>query len=164
MNKNLPPESSRFQPKLPSPESIYYKDFHFLDEPLINRKHNKEALERRNLTDQTPLIGLSNQKDLGDRKEASKLRSSLRTSKDSSIVVEEPEEELMRRQIEAIEDIIVEGEKSRTQSKHSSKKVGRAGLSIENPADGSSLVNVKLETPKETNAVTSSRKIFDLSA
>lgn len=67
MNKNLPPESSRFQPLLPSPETIYYKDFHFLDEPLINRKQNREAIERRKQAGQTPLIGLSNQKDLDDR-------------------------------------------------------------------------------------------------
>ena len=76
---------------------------------------------------------------------------------------EEPEEELMRRQIEAIEDI-VEGEKARTNSKQSGKKAGRAGLSIEQPTDGGAISSTKLETPKETNAMTSTRKIFDLSA
>jgi hypothetical protein len=25
--------------QLPSPDTIFYKDFHFLDEPLINRKY-----------------------------------------------------------------------------------------------------------------------------
>jgi hypothetical protein len=25
--------------ELPSPDTIYYKDFHFLDEPLINRRY-----------------------------------------------------------------------------------------------------------------------------
>lgn len=44
MNKNLPPENIKFEPKLPSPDSIYYKDFHFLDEPLINNKsRNSES-------------------------------------------------------------------------------------------------------------------------
>jgi hypothetical protein len=28
-----------FKPELPPPESIYHKDFHFLDEPLINKKY-----------------------------------------------------------------------------------------------------------------------------
>ena len=27
-----------FKSMLPDPENIYYKDFHFLDEPLIDRK------------------------------------------------------------------------------------------------------------------------------
>lgn len=40
-NKNLPPDNVKFDPKLPSPDTIYYKDFHFLDEPLINRKNDK---------------------------------------------------------------------------------------------------------------------------
>jgi hypothetical protein len=26
------------KPELPTPETIYYKEFHFLEEPLINRK------------------------------------------------------------------------------------------------------------------------------
>lgn len=34
IDKNL-----MFKPVLPSPDEIYYKDFHFLDEPLIKRKH-----------------------------------------------------------------------------------------------------------------------------
>lgn len=37
-NKNLPSDPS-FKPEVPSPDTIYYKDFHFLDEPLINRKY-----------------------------------------------------------------------------------------------------------------------------
>lgn len=37
-HKNYPNEAS-FKPQLPSPDTIYYKDFHFLDEPLINRKY-----------------------------------------------------------------------------------------------------------------------------
>lgn len=41
-NKALPPENVKFEPKLPSPDNIYYKDFHFLDEPLINRKPTKD--------------------------------------------------------------------------------------------------------------------------
>ncbi len=41
VNKNLP-SIERFKPELPSPDTIYYKDFHFLDEPLINRKIEKE--------------------------------------------------------------------------------------------------------------------------
>ena len=36
-NKNLP-EPHLFKPELPAADTIYYKDFHFLDEPLINRK------------------------------------------------------------------------------------------------------------------------------
>ena len=32
-------ESPHFKAQLPTPDQIYYKDFHFLDEPLINRKH-----------------------------------------------------------------------------------------------------------------------------
>ena len=28
---------------LPEAERIYYKDFHFLDEPLIDRQNNKES-------------------------------------------------------------------------------------------------------------------------
>lgn len=27
---------------LPSPDTIYYKDFHFLDEPLIHRKYSMQ--------------------------------------------------------------------------------------------------------------------------
>lgn len=37
-HKNLPTDAS-FRPVLPSPLEIYKKDFHFLDEPLINRKY-----------------------------------------------------------------------------------------------------------------------------
>ncbi len=39
----MPPENVKFEPKLPSPDTIYYKDFHFLDEPLINRKHIRNS-------------------------------------------------------------------------------------------------------------------------
>lgn len=39
-NKALPSDPG-FRPILPSPDNIYYKDFHFLDEPLINRKYPK---------------------------------------------------------------------------------------------------------------------------
>jgi len=41
MNKNLPAASDKYEPQLPSPSTIYYKDFHFLDEPLINRPPKK---------------------------------------------------------------------------------------------------------------------------
>ena len=37
-HKNLPNEPS-FKAELPSPDTIYYKDFHFLDEPLIHRRY-----------------------------------------------------------------------------------------------------------------------------
>ena len=30
--------NENFKPILPAAEQIYYKDYHFLDEPLINRK------------------------------------------------------------------------------------------------------------------------------
>ena len=30
---------SSVKPLLPSPDTIYYKDFHFLDEPLIHRRY-----------------------------------------------------------------------------------------------------------------------------
>lgn len=33
------PDSGVYKPILPTPDTIYYKDFHFLDEPLINKKH-----------------------------------------------------------------------------------------------------------------------------
>lgn len=69
----------------------------------------------------------------------------------------------MRRQIEAIEDI-VEGDKPRTNSKQSGKNASRVGLSIEHLAEVGAISSTKLETPKETNAMTSTRKIFDLSA
>lgn len=36
-NINLQKDEN-FKPILPASEQIYYKDFHFLDEPLINRK------------------------------------------------------------------------------------------------------------------------------
>jgi len=36
-NPNMPNDKN-FKPLLPSADSIYHKDFHFLDEPLINRK------------------------------------------------------------------------------------------------------------------------------
>jgi hypothetical protein len=39
MNKNLPPTEVQYKHVLPTPDTIYYKDFHFLDEPLINRKN-----------------------------------------------------------------------------------------------------------------------------
>ena len=42
-HKNLPTDAS-FRPVLPSPLEIYKKDFHFLDEPLINRKYPLMAL------------------------------------------------------------------------------------------------------------------------
>lgn len=38
-------ESNTFTPVLPSPDQIYYKDYHFLDAPLINMKHVSLALE-----------------------------------------------------------------------------------------------------------------------
>ena len=38
MNKNLPPIDVPYRSVLPAPDNIYYKDFHFLDEPLINVK------------------------------------------------------------------------------------------------------------------------------
>lgn len=41
-NKNLPNDPN-FKPELPSADTIYYKDFHFLDEPLINRKSSKKS-------------------------------------------------------------------------------------------------------------------------
>jgi hypothetical protein len=31
---------SSVKPLLPSPDTIYYKDFHFLDEPLIQRRES----------------------------------------------------------------------------------------------------------------------------
>ena len=36
-NINLQKDEN-FKSSLPAAEQIYYKDFHFLDEPLINRK------------------------------------------------------------------------------------------------------------------------------
>lgn len=88
----------------------------------------------------------------------------IRQNKDS----EASDEDLMRRQIEAIEDI-VEGKGSShtsksSSSKASSKKPIRQGLTIDSQADPNVPSTSKLETPKETNALTSSRKIFDLSA
>ena len=41
MNKNLPPVDVPYKNVLPAPDNIYYKDFHFLDEPLINVKQNQ---------------------------------------------------------------------------------------------------------------------------
>jgi len=38
----------KYEPKLPSPDTIYYKDFHFLDEPLINRKHIRDGADATN--------------------------------------------------------------------------------------------------------------------
>ena len=32
------------KPVLPESERIYYKDFHFLDEPLIDRQNKREAV------------------------------------------------------------------------------------------------------------------------
>jgi hypothetical protein len=43
-NKNYPCDMN-FKSELPTAESIYYKDFHFLDEPLINRKHIHNTLQ-----------------------------------------------------------------------------------------------------------------------
>jgi len=40
-NKALPSDPA-FRPILPSPDNIYYKDFHFLDEPLIKRKYHHQ--------------------------------------------------------------------------------------------------------------------------
>ena len=40
MNKNLPAADVVFKPHLPPPDTIYYKDFHFLDQPLIHKKPN----------------------------------------------------------------------------------------------------------------------------
>ena len=37
-NNPLLAEGVQFKPILPDPDQIYYKDFHFLDEPLINKK------------------------------------------------------------------------------------------------------------------------------
>jgi hypothetical protein len=45
-NRNLPADPS-FLPVLPSPDNLYYKDFHFLDEPLINRKHPPSKLKEQ---------------------------------------------------------------------------------------------------------------------
>lgn len=39
--ENLPPKYS-----LPESERIYYKDFHFLEEPLIERQQKKEEAKR----------------------------------------------------------------------------------------------------------------------
>jgi hypothetical protein len=36
MNNPLLKSGIQFTPILPSPDEIYYKDFHFLDEPLID--------------------------------------------------------------------------------------------------------------------------------
>ena len=36
-------KNSNLKPVLPEAERIYYKDFHFLDEPLIDRLNRKEA-------------------------------------------------------------------------------------------------------------------------
>ena len=36
-------KNSTLKPVLPEAERIYYKDFHFLDEPLIERLNRKEA-------------------------------------------------------------------------------------------------------------------------
>jgi hypothetical protein len=38
INKNLDSLLS-LKAELPSPDTIYYKDFHFLEEPLIHRKY-----------------------------------------------------------------------------------------------------------------------------
>lgn len=37
-----------FKPVLPSPDTIYYKDFHFLEEPLINRGSNLNYIDFTN--------------------------------------------------------------------------------------------------------------------
>lgn len=44
-NKNLQHTEPHFKPELPSPDTIYYKDFHFLDEPLIHRKYPLKTAE-----------------------------------------------------------------------------------------------------------------------
>ena len=44
------------KPILPAPDQIYYKEFHFLDEPLINNKPTTQPLQ----------MTLSNQKEAAD--------------------------------------------------------------------------------------------------
>lgn len=39
---------------LPKSERIYYKDFHFLDEPLAERQRKKEELKKKKLDDGRP--------------------------------------------------------------------------------------------------------------
>ena len=39
MNHKCLPTDPNFKAELPSPDTIYYKDFHFLDEPLIYRRY-----------------------------------------------------------------------------------------------------------------------------
>jgi hypothetical protein len=38
-NHRYYPSDPGFKAELPSPDTIYYKDFHFLEEPLINKKY-----------------------------------------------------------------------------------------------------------------------------
>jgi hypothetical protein len=61
-NNPLIADEDSFKPILPSPDNIYFKDFHFLDEPLIKRKvicDNNHTTP--NVVDDQ--ITLSNQKD-----------------------------------------------------------------------------------------------------
>ena len=46
-NKNLESVSGGgvLKAELPSPDTIYYKDFHFLEEPLINRKYQPPKVQ-----------------------------------------------------------------------------------------------------------------------
>ena len=46
---------------LPEAERIYYKDFHFLDEPLIDRQNRKEP-ESEKLLDNKPQVCTSENK------------------------------------------------------------------------------------------------------
>ena len=55
-NKNLPLDPY-FKADLPSPDTIYYKDFHFLDEPLINRKYPPKVMIKASSSVETPPLG-----------------------------------------------------------------------------------------------------------
>jgi hypothetical protein len=60
---------------LPSPDTIYYKDFHFLEEPLINRKSIPKQLSRSKDEEteenqsNLPAMTLSNQKNENNQTE-----------------------------------------------------------------------------------------------
>ena len=55
-NKNLPLDPY-FKADLPSPDTIYYKDFHFLDEPLIHRKYPPKPAIKVSSSVETPPLG-----------------------------------------------------------------------------------------------------------
>ncbi len=46
VNQNLPPDNGKFNPKLPSPDTIYYKDFHFLEKPLIDMRPSRPSAQK----------------------------------------------------------------------------------------------------------------------